>query len=85
MTYGYLVGEVVRRISGKSLGTFFADEVAGPLGLRAWIGLPEEQEEKVATIEYAAPFTLEEMTARNSRDHRAGRGDGQHLDDLGVG
>ena len=62
MTFGYLVGEVVRRISGKSLGTFFADEVAGPLGLHAWIGLPEEQEEKVATIEYAAPFTLEEMT-----------------------
>ena len=62
MTYGYLVGEVVRRISGKSLGTFFADEVAGPLGLQAWIGLPEEQEPNVATIEFAAPFTLEEMT-----------------------
>lgn len=62
MTFGYLVGEVVRRISGKSLGTFFADEVAGPLGLHAWIGLPEEQEEKIARIEFAAPFTLEEMT-----------------------
>jgi len=62
MTFGYLVGEVVRRISGKSLGTFFADEVAGPLGLQAWIGLPEEQEDKVARIEYVAPFTLEEMT-----------------------
>ena len=33
LTYGYLVGEVVRRISGRSLGTFFAEEVAGPLGL----------------------------------------------------
>ena len=63
VTFGYLVGEVVRRISGKSLGTFFADEVAGPLGLHAWIGLPEEQEKNVATIEYAAPFTLEEMMA----------------------
>lgn len=62
MTFGYLVGEIVRRISGKSLGTFFADEVAGPLGLNAWIGLPEDQEEKVARIEYAAPFTLAEMT-----------------------
>lgn len=48
MTFGYLVGEIVRRISGKSLGTFFADEVAGPLKLNAWIGLPEEQESKVA-------------------------------------
>ncbi|MEV0800417.1 serine hydrolase domain-containing protein [Kribbella sp. NPDC050281] len=63
ITYGYLVGELVRRVSGKSLGTFFADEVAGPLGLNAWIGLPEEQEEKVARIEYAAPLSLEEMTA----------------------
>ena len=63
VTFGYLVGEIVRRITGKSLGTFFADEVAAPLGLQAWIGLPEEQEPNVATVHYAAPFTLEEMTA----------------------
>jgi CubicO group peptidase (beta-lactamase class C family) len=63
MTFGFLVGELVRRITGKSLGTFFADEVAAPLGLSAWIGLPEEQEGRVARIDYAAPFTLEEMTA----------------------
>jgi len=63
MTFGFLVGELVRRITGKSLGTFFADEVAAPLGLSAWIGLPEEQERRVARIEYAAPFTMEEMTA----------------------
>ena len=53
-TFGFLVGEVVRRITGKSLGTFFADEVAAPLGLSAWIGLPKEQEERVARITYAA-------------------------------
>lgn len=63
MTFGFLVGEVVRRITGKSLGTFFADEVAAPLGLNAWIGLPEQQEPRVARIEFAAPFTMEEMTA----------------------
>ncbi len=40
LTYGYLVGEVVRRISGRSLGTYFAEEVAGPLGLEFFIGLP---------------------------------------------
>ena len=61
-TFGFLVGEVVRRITGKSLGTFFADEVAAPLGLSAWIGLPEEQEERVARIS-TRPFTLEELTA----------------------
>jgi CubicO group peptidase (beta-lactamase class C family) len=63
VTFGFLVGELVRRITGKSLGRFFADEVAAPLGLSAWIGLPEEQEPNVATVHYAAPFTLEEMTA----------------------
>src|SRR4051812_19871336 len=63
VTFGFLVGELVRRITGKSLGTFFADEVAAPLGLSAWIGLPEEQEGQVARIEYAAPFTMEEFTA----------------------
>jgi len=63
VTFGFLVGELVRRITGKSLGRFFADEVAAPLGLSAWIGMPEEQEGRVARIEYAAPFTMEEMTA----------------------
>ncbi|WNG38008.1 beta-lactamase family protein [Archangium violaceum] len=55
MTYGNLVGEVVKRITGKSLGTFFAEELAGPLGLSAWIGLPEEIEPRVARVEQA-PF-----------------------------
>lgn len=63
ITFGYLVGELVRRVSGKPLGRFFAEEVAEPLGLRAWIGLPEEQEPNVAPMHYADPFTLEEMTA----------------------
>ena len=47
ITYGWLVGEVVRRITGKSLGTFFAEEVAGPLGLDFWIGLPEREEHRI--------------------------------------
>jgi Beta-lactamase class C and other penicillin binding proteins len=42
--YGYLVGELVRRASGKTVGTFFHDEIAKPLGLDLWIGLPAEQE-----------------------------------------
>ncbi|WP_194820130.1 serine hydrolase domain-containing protein [Nocardia sp. XZ_19_385] len=63
VTFGHLVGEVVRRISGKSLGRFFADEVATPLGLSAWIGLPEREEHRLALVEYAAPFSLEELIA----------------------
>jgi CubicO group peptidase (beta-lactamase class C family) len=49
-TYGWLVGEVVRRISGKSLGTFFHDEIAVPLDLDFWIGLPDEQQHRVAPL-----------------------------------
>jgi CubicO group peptidase (beta-lactamase class C family) len=61
-TFGFLVGEIVRRVSGRSLGRFFADEVAAPLGLSSWIGLPPEQAERVARITYA-PFAVEELTA----------------------
>ncbi|MBO3750695.1 beta-lactamase family protein [Streptosporangiaceae bacterium NEAU-GS5] len=47
LTFGFLVGEVVRRVSGRSLGTFFREEVAEPLGIEFWIGLPEELEQRV--------------------------------------
>jgi CubicO group peptidase (beta-lactamase class C family) len=53
ITFGWLVGEVIRRISGRSVGAFFRDEVAGPLGLDFWIGLPEEIEPRMApTLPY---------------------------------
>jgi len=55
LTFGFLVGEVVRRASGRTLGTFFRDEVAGPLGLDFWIGLPEEHEGRVAPTIPADP------------------------------
>ena len=50
VTYGNLVGEVVRRIDGRSLGTFFAEEIARPLELDFHIGLPEALEPRVATL-----------------------------------
>ncbi len=50
ITYGYLVGEVVRRVSGKSLGTFWQEEFAEPLGIEFWIGLPPEHEHRVARL-----------------------------------
>ena len=49
-TFGWLVGEVVRRISGASLGTTFRTEVAEPLGLDFHIGLPESEEPRVARM-----------------------------------
>ncbi len=50
VTYGWLVGEVVRRVSGVSLGTFFRREFAEPLGIDFWIGLPDEQQSRVAPL-----------------------------------
>jgi len=57
-TFGWLVGEVVRRISGRSLGTFFREEVAARLDLDFWIGLPEALETRVAPVRMA-PLTGE--------------------------
>ncbi len=50
LTFGWTVGELVRRVSGKSLGTFFQDEIAKPLGLDFWIGTPEFVEPRVSPI-----------------------------------
>lgn len=50
LTFGWLLGEVVRRVDGRSLGRFFADEVAGPLGLDFWVGLPADQEPRVEPL-----------------------------------
>lgn len=48
VSFGWIVGELVRRVSGRSLGRFFQDEVAVPLGLDFWIGTPEEIEARIA-------------------------------------
>jgi CubicO group peptidase (beta-lactamase class C family) len=50
LTFGYLVGEVVRRISGESVGTYFRKEIAGPLGLDCHIGLAEENDTRTAEM-----------------------------------
>lgn len=50
VTYGFLVGEVLRRISGRTVGQLLADEATGPLGLDAWIGLPAEEEPRVEPL-----------------------------------
>ena len=55
LTYGWLAGELVRRVDGRTLGTYFADEVAAPLGLDFWIGLPESEEARVSMLAAAPP------------------------------
>ena len=50
VTQGYLQGELVRRVDGRSLGTFFREEVAGPLDADFHIGLPESEDARVADL-----------------------------------
>jgi CubicO group peptidase (beta-lactamase class C family) len=49
-SFGFLLGEVVRRVTGKSIGAFFRDEVAIPLKADFYIGLPEEHDSRVAEL-----------------------------------
>ena len=55
ITLGYLEGELVRRVTGRTIGQFLRDELAGPLGADAWFGLPESEEHRVATLYLAEP------------------------------
>ena len=50
LTQGYLIGEVVRRITGRSLGTVFRDEIAKPLGADFHIGLPASEDGRVGEL-----------------------------------
>ena len=50
MTQGYLVGEVIRRVAGETVGTVFRKEIAGPLGADFHIGLPATEDHRVADL-----------------------------------
>jgi CubicO group peptidase (beta-lactamase class C family) len=55
ITMSWTVGELVHRAAKKRMGKFFQDEVAKPLGLEFWIGLPEQQEHRIAPMIQAVP------------------------------
>lgn len=67
LTFGWICAELVLRITGSSIGCFFAQEIAEPLGLDLWIGLPAQHQHRVARVELAADwgvssvFTPEEV------------------------
>jgi CubicO group peptidase (beta-lactamase class C family) len=74
VTFGFLIGEVVRRIAGKSLGAVFRDEIAKPLDADFHIGLPASEDFRVAeVIPWASPQSaativfseIQEITFRN--------------------
>lgn len=59
LTQGHLVGEVVRRVTGKTLGRFFADELAGPLKADFHIGLAAEHDHRVSNIVPPPPLPFD--------------------------
>ncbi|CAM5288117.1 esterase [Streptomyces avidinii] len=63
LTYGFLVGEIVRRITGRAIAEFFAEEVAGPLGADFHIGLSAEHDHRVAPL-VPPPSLTDEYAAR---------------------
>jgi len=58
ITFGYLLGELIRRITKKSVGAFFREEIAKPLGADFYIGLPEEHDIRVADLIAPPPIDL---------------------------
>lgn len=62
ITFGYLVGEVIRRITGQSVGSFFAVEIAGPLDADFHIGVPEPDLGRCSELQGVRP-TQDEQAA----------------------
>lgn len=59
LDYGHLIGEVIRRITGQSLGAFVRAEIAGPLGADFYIGLPDSEFSRVSNVVPPAPVPLD--------------------------
>ncbi|ODT87912.1 serine hydrolase domain-containing protein [Phenylobacterium sp. SCN 70-31] len=82
LTQGYLVGEVIRRITGKSLGTVFREEIAEPLGADFWIGLPASEDGRVAELVPPAPGTTQaEVRGQTEIQRNMANNPGIHVDE----
>ena len=51
LTHGWVAGEIIRRVAGRSVGTYLRDLVTAPLGVDAWIGLPDELADRPAHLQ----------------------------------
>jgi CubicO group peptidase (beta-lactamase class C family) len=61
-TYGFLLGEVFRRIEGRTLGKFLHEEIAEPFGVDYWIGLPSSEHGRVAEFISETKGTIYDAT-----------------------
>ena len=64
ITHGWLVGEMIRRVTGQSIGEYFAELIAAPLHADAWIGLPTGVHARVAHMQVGS--TLAQLTAQQA-------------------
>lgn len=67
ITYGFLVGEVIRRITGRLPSAFLREQVTGPLGIDFTIGLPEKDADRTAELIRPPAMTPAEQAARLAR------------------
>lgn len=72
ITHGWLIGEVVRRVTGRSAGDAFRRYVADPVGAECWIGLPAEHLPRVARMTVGS--SLAALTSRQVEEARAAGG-----------
>jgi CubicO group peptidase (beta-lactamase class C family) len=64
VTFGTLAGELIRRVDGRTAGRFVAEEIAGPLGIDLWIGLPVAEEPRRAPhFTHGPQLTIEQYRA----------------------
>ncbi|MGP4002591.1 serine hydrolase domain-containing protein [Streptomyces sp. 8N706] len=69
-TYSWLIGELVRRVTGRTIGRWVAEEIAGPLGLDLWIGLPASaagRTGRIADVETPTPPAAQGLRVRPKR------------------
>jgi CubicO group peptidase (beta-lactamase class C family) len=67
-TYSWLTGELVRRVTGRSIGAWIADEIAGPVGADLWVGLPAGETGRVGRVaQVEAPADANALRVRPKR------------------
>jgi CubicO group peptidase (beta-lactamase class C family) len=84
LTYGWMLDELVRRVTGRGTGEWIAAEIAGPLGLDLWLGLPESEEQagragRVGRVEAPEPATGPGLRVRPKRSVTAAYDDPDSL------
>jgi CubicO group peptidase (beta-lactamase class C family) len=69
ITFGYIAGEIFRRVDGRRMGAALREDLAGPLSLDLWIGLPDSEAARLAQME--RPKRLPDFGERNGATEAA--------------